>query len=126
MLRWVSPVLNMARTATGDVMLRGQRIKAGDKLLLLYPSANRDARVFADPFTFNVERAPNDHLAFGYGAHFCLGANLARLELRVIFEEILKRMPHLELAGDDALPRRASNFISGIEALPVECRGPEN
>ena len=84
MLRWVSPIQNMARTAVRDVELRGQRIRAGEKALLLYPSANRDAAVFADPFRFDVARTPNEHVAFGIGAHFCLGANLARLELRVL------------------------------------------
>jgi cholest-4-en-3-one 26-monooxygenase len=120
MLRWVSPVQNMARTAARDVGLRGQRIEEGQKLLLLYPSANRDAAVFTDPFHFDVTRTPNEHLAFGIGAHFCLGANLARLELRVMFEEIIHRMPGLMLATDAPPPRRASNFISGIESLPVE------
>jgi len=122
MLRWVSPIQNMARTVAEDVTLRGQRLEAGQKLLLLYPSANRDADVFPDPFRFDTGRVPNEHLAFGFGAHFCLGANLARLELRVMFEELLRRIPHLELVGSDPPPVRASNFISGIESLPVECR----
>jgi len=121
MLRWVSPIQNMARTAARDVELRGQRIRAGEKAILLYPSANRDAAVFADPFRFDVARTPNEHVAFGIGAHFCLGANLARLELRVLVEEVLRRMPDLALASEDPPPRRASNFISGLEALPVEC-----
>jgi cytochrome P450 family 142 subfamily A polypeptide 1 len=123
MLRWVSPIQNMARTAARDVALRGQTIEAGQKVLLLYPSANRDASVFPDPFKFDSRRAPNEHLAFGFGAHFCLGASLARLELRVFFEEALRRMPNLELATADPPPLRASNFISGIETLPVEWRG---
>lgn len=122
MLRWVSPIQNMARTAARDVDLRGQRIRAGQKVILLYPSANRDAAVFPDPFRFDVARTPNDHLAFGSGAHFCLGANLARLELRVLLEEALRRLPGLELASSDPPPLRASNFISGLESLPVECR----
>ena len=122
MLRWVSPIQNMARTAARDVTLRGQRIRAGEKVLLLYPSANRDAAVFADPFRFDAARTPNEHLAFGTGAHFCLGANLARLELRVFFEEALRRLPGLELVSHDPPPLRASNFISGLESLPVECR----
>ncbi len=119
MLRWVSPIQNMARTATRDVALRGERIREGEKVLLLYPSANRDAAVFPDPFRFDVERSPNEHVAFGYGPHFCLGANLARLELRVFLEEMLARLPGLELESDAPPPRRASNFISGIEELPV-------
>jgi cytochrome P450 family 142 subfamily A polypeptide 1 len=120
MLRWVTPIQNMARTATRDVELRGQLIEKGDKLLLLYPSANRDAAVFPDPFRFDVERKPNEHLAFGYGSHFCLGASLARLELRVMFEEILGRLPNLRLVGEAPLEMRASNFITGIEKMPVE------
>jgi len=119
MLRWVSPIQNMARTATRDVEVRGQRIREGDKCLLLYPSANRDESVFADPFRFDVGRQPNEHVAFGYGAHFCLGANLARLELRVFFEEALRRLPTLHLLDDSPPPRRPSSFISGIETLPV-------
>lgn len=119
MLRWVTPIKNMARTATRDVEIRGETIREGEKLLLLYPSANRDAAVFRDPFRFDVGRTPNDHLAFGYGAHFCLGASLARLELRVFFEELLGRMPHLRLAGDEPPPLRVSNFISGYERMPV-------
>ena len=122
MLRWVSPIQNMARTASRDVTLRGQRIRTGQKVILLYPSANRDAAVFPDPFRFDVTRTPNEHVAFGIGAHFCLGANLARLELRVFFEEALRRLPGLALATDEPPPLRASNFISGLESLPVECR----
>jgi cytochrome P450 family 142 subfamily A polypeptide 1 len=120
MLRWVSPIKNMARTATRDVELRGETIRAGDKLLLLYPSANRDERVFPEPFRFDVTRQPNNHVAFGgYGAHFCLGASLARLELRVMFEELLPLLPDMELASDAPLPIRPSNFIAGIESMPV-------
>ena len=122
MLRWVSPIQNMARTAAHDVWLRGQQIRAGQKVLLLYPSANRDAAVFVDPFRFDVTRTPNEHVAFGIGAHFCLGANLARLELRVLLEEALPRLAGLELASSDPPPLRASNFISGLESLPVVCR----
>jgi len=120
MLRWVSPIANMNRTATRDVDLCGQKVRAGDRLLLLYPSANRDARVFADPFRFDVTRDPNPHLAFGgFGAHFCLGASLARLELRVMFEELLRELPSLDLPGDAPLPRTPSNFIPGIRSMPV-------
>ncbi len=120
MLRWVSPIKNMNRTATCDVELRGQKVREGDRLLLLYQAANRDERVFAEPDRFDVERSPNEHVAFGgFGTHFCLGASLARLELRVFFEELLERLPGLELASDDPLPMRASNFIVGIEEMPV-------
>jgi cholest-4-en-3-one 26-monooxygenase len=118
-LRWVSPIKNMARTATRDVELHGKRIRQGEKLLLLYPSANRDERRFADPMTFDIRRSPNEHVAFGFGAHFCLGASLARLELEVAFETLLDRLPDLHLV-DDAEPRsRPANFVSGIETLPV-------
>jgi cytochrome P450 family 142 subfamily A polypeptide 1 len=122
MLRWVTPIKNMARTATRDVRLRGQTIRTGEKLLLLYPSANRDAEVFDDPFRFDIDREPNEHLAFGHGAHFCLGASLARLELRVFFEEALRRLPTLELASDAPPPLRISNFISGYEEMRVVVR----
>lgn len=119
MLRWVSPIQNMNRTATRDTELGGQKIAEGDKLLLLYPSANRDEAVFDEPFRFDTTRRPNDHLAFGgYGTHFCLGASLARLELRVMFQELLARIPDLERADGDA-PARPSNFVVGLERLPV-------
>jgi cytochrome P450 family 142 subfamily A polypeptide 1 len=119
MLRWVTPIQNMNRTATQDVTLRGERLRTGDKVLLLYPSANRDERQFPRPDVFDVARRPNDHVAFGFGAHFCLGASLARLELRVMFEELLRRLPDMELATDEPLPRRPSNFVVGIEHMPV-------
>jgi cytochrome P450 family 142 subfamily A polypeptide 1 len=120
MLRWVSPIKNMARTAAEDVELGGRRIPAGDKLLLLYPSANRDAAVFEDPFTFDVRRTPNEHVAFGFGPHFCLGASLARLEISVMLDQLLERLPDLALVDPDAEPElRPANFVSGLESLPV-------
>jgi cytochrome P450 family 142 subfamily A polypeptide 1 len=120
LLRWVSPIKNMNRTATRDTELRGLRVREGDRLLLLYPSGNRDERVYDNPNLLDVERSPNPHVAFGgYGTHHCLGASLARLELRIMFEELGRRLPDLELASDDPLPQRASNFITGIEAMPV-------
>jgi len=119
MLRWVTPIQNMNRTATRDVSLRGRTIREGDKVLLLYPSANRDERVFADPFRFDVRRDPNPHLAFGIGAHFCLGASLARLELRVLFEELLTTLPDLQLVSDEPLAAAPSNFIRGIPSMEV-------
>jgi cytochrome P450 family 142 subfamily A polypeptide 1 len=120
MLRWVSPVRNMNRTATVDVEVHGQHVRAGDRILLLYPSANRDETVFADPYRFDITRTPNEHVAFGaFGRHHCLGAPLARLELRVLFEELLARLPDLQLASDDEPPRRRGNFVLGIEHLPV-------
>jgi cytochrome P450 family 142 subfamily A polypeptide 1 len=120
MLRWVSPIKNMARTATRDVELEGATISAGQEILLLYPSANRDAAVFEKPDDFDIHRSPNPHMAFGFGAHFCLGNQLARLELKVMVDRLLARLPDLHLTVDrDALPRREANFISGIEEMPV-------
>jgi len=119
MLRWVSPIKNMNRTATRDVEVAGARVREGDKLLLLYPSANRDERAFPRADEFHVDREPNDHVAFGHGVHFCLGASLARLELRVMFETLLARLPDLTLASDAPLRLRPSNFIVGIEEMPV-------
>ncbi len=120
MLRWVTPIQNMARTLTQDTEYGGQRLREGEKLILLYPSANRDESVFDDPDVFDSTRTPNEHLAFGgYGPHFCLGSSLARLELRVFFEEVLQRLPDLALASEDPPPMRSSDFIVGIEEMPV-------
>jgi cytochrome P450 family 142 subfamily A polypeptide 1 len=121
MLRWVTPIKNMVRTATRDVELHGQTVHDGDELMLLYPSANRDEDVFDDPFTFDIGRSPNEHLAFGFGTHFCLGASLARLEIAVMLDELLARVPKLRLADPHAEPvYRPANFVSGLEHLPVE------
>jgi cytochrome P450 len=117
MLRYEPAVMHFRRTATEDVELRGQRIRAGDPVVLWYPSVNRDEDVFPEPDRFDVRRDPNDHLAFGVGEHYCLGANLARMELVVIFEELLRRLPDLELAGP--VRRLRSNFINGIKEMPV-------
>ncbi|MAI80663.1 MAG: cytochrome P450 [Deltaproteobacteria bacterium] len=120
LLRWVSPIKNMNRTATKDTELRGEKIRTGDRMLLLYPSGNRDDRVFDQPNQLRIDRKPNPHVAFGgYGTHHCLGASLARLELRVMFEELNRRLPDLQLATDEKLPMRPSNFITGIESMPV-------
>jgi cytochrome P450 len=118
MLRWVTPVMHFRRTAREDCALGGQEIHTGDKVVMWYVSANRDEAAFKDADRFDVARTPNEHVAFGAGGpHFCLGASLARLEARVLFEELLTRMPDLELAGE---PRRLrSNFINGIKSLPV-------
>ena len=115
MLRWVSPIKNMNRTLTCDTELGGQQLRAGDKALLLYESANFDEAHFAAPDRFDVMRTPNDHVAFGKGAHFCLGASLARLEVRVMLERMLARLPDLELAAATPLPR----FIGALRQLPV-------
>jgi cytochrome P450 family 142 subfamily A polypeptide 1 len=120
MLRWVSPIQNMMRTAAQDAEVGGHRVRAGDRLLLMYPSGNRDEAVFDDPFRFDVTRDPNPHVAFGgRGAHHCLGSSLARLELRVMFEELLRRFPEMELASEGPPPLRPANFVVGIEELPV-------
>jgi cytochrome P450 family 142 subfamily A polypeptide 1 len=119
MLRWVSPIKNMARTATRTTDFHGAEIRDGDKLLLLYPSANRDEDHFADPFRFDIERAPNDHVAFGFGPHFCLGSSLARIELRVMFEQLLERLPDLHLVDPEEPAHRPANFVSGYEGMRV-------
>jgi len=120
LLRWVTPIKNMSRTVAREVEIDGQTLHEDDQLILLYPSANRDGAVFDDPYRFDVRREPNPHLSFGFGTHFCLGASLARLELNVMFDELSKRLPDIELAADAAsLPFRASNFIVGPEAMPV-------
>jgi cytochrome P450 family 142 subfamily A polypeptide 1 len=118
LLRWVTPIKNMSRTVTRDVELHGETLHEGDQVILMYPAANRDPEVFPDPDRFDVQREPNHHIAFGFGPHFCMGASLARLELKVMFEELFRRLPDLHLAGDP-MPRRPSNFISGPEAMPV-------
>jgi cytochrome P450 family 142 subfamily A polypeptide 1 len=119
MLRWVTPVQNMNRTAVRDVTLGDAAIKVGDRVLLLYPSANRDERVFANAAEFRVDRTPNEHLAFGHGAHFCLGASLARIELRVMFEVLRPWLSRIRLESEEPLRRRPSNFIVGIAEMPV-------
>jgi cytochrome P450 family 142 subfamily A polypeptide 1 len=119
MLRWVTPIKNMARAVTHDLEFGGKELRAGQKLLLLYPSGNRDEDVFEDPFRFDITRWPNDHVAFGFGPHFCMGSNLARVELRVIFEELLRRLPDMELVDDSEPALRPANFVSGYEQMPV-------
>jgi cytochrome P450 len=118
MLRFRSPVYSMRRTATEDTELEGQRIRRGDKILMYYPSANRDEAVFERPDVFDIERHPNHHLAFGIGEHFCLGTHLARLETRVMFEAILARMHEIELAGPVQYLR--SNLIDGVKHIPLK------
>ena len=116
-IRWASPVNYMARTATRDVELHGQLIWAGDKVALLYSSANRDEAVFEGPDRFDVRRSPNHHLGFGFGPHFCLGAALARIELRAIFEVLITRVSRFELAGP--VVRARSSFLNAIKELPL-------
>ncbi len=118
MLRYVTPVMNFRRQTTSAFELGGQRIEADSKVVFFHISANRDERVFADPQTFDITRNPNPHMAFGAGGpHFCLGANLARMEIRVMFEHLLDRMPDLELAGP--VERLQSAFISGVKHIPI-------
>jgi cholest-4-en-3-one 26-monooxygenase len=117
MIRWASPVNYMSRTATQDVELHGAPIRKGDKVALLYASANRDEAAFADPERFDVRRDPNHHLAFGFGAHFCLGASLARIELRALLEVMAPRVAALELAGP--VRRVRSSFLNGLKELPL-------
>jgi cholest-4-en-3-one 26-monooxygenase len=118
MLRFVSPVMNFRRTAMCDLTLSGTRISAGDKVVFFHASANRDEDVFGEPDTFDVARDPNPHMAFGGGGpHFCLGANLARMEIRVMFEHLLDRVPDIRQHGE--LQRLQSQFINGVKHLPV-------
>lgn len=120
-LRWTSPTMvSMVRTATRDAEIRGTPVATGQKVTLWYGSANRDEEAFADPDRFDVGRTPNEHLAFGFGAHFCLGASLAQLEIRVMFEEMFARLPDVALAGP--VVRLRSNIFAGFESIPVRFR----
>jgi cytochrome P450 len=117
-LRFKPAVHSFRRTAMKDTEIRGVPIAQGDKIILWYPSVNRDEEVFDDSDRFDIERSPNDHLSFGVGEHFCLGSNLARMELRKIFEAVLRRLPDMEIA---APPRRLrSNFVNGVKELRVK------
>jgi cytochrome P450 len=118
-VRWASPVIHFRRTATSDTVLGGQAIKAGDKVVMWYNSANRDEAKFDDPYRFDVARDPNEHVGFGAGGpHFCLGANLARREIAVMFEELFRRLPDIEISGPPEM--LLSAFIHGIKRMP--CR----
>lgn len=118
--RWTAPVIQFCRTTTEDFELRGQKIKANESMCLLYPSANRDEDAFDEPDQFRVDRNPNPHVGFGIGEHFCLGAHLARLELRVIFEELAARLESVELAGP--VERMRSSFLGGVKRMPLRYR----
>ena len=120
MIRWVTPVKHFMRTATTDFALRDKTIAAGQSVLLSYPSGNRDSDAFVDPFTFDVGRSPNKHLSFGFGIHYCLGAMLARMELKALFTELLPRLDTIELAGEPALMKTI--FVGGLKRLPVQYR----
>lgn len=119
-LRWVTPIVSMSRVATRDIDVRGVTIPEGYQVLMMYPSANRDETVFEDPMRFDLHRDPNPHIAFGFGPHFCLGSSLARLEIRVVLEELVKRIPTLRIANEDTAPTyKASSFVRGITELVV-------
>ena len=119
-LRWVSPITHFTRTATEDCEFHGEKIRHGDQLALFWASANRDEQVFERPFEFRVDRSPNDHLAFGIGEHFCMGAHLARVELETVFRQLLARLESFELSG--AVVRLGSNVNGGIKQLPLRYR----
>jgi cholest-4-en-3-one 26-monooxygenase len=116
-VRWTTPVIQFCRTATDDFALRGQTIRAGQSLCLFYPSANRDEEIFPDGDVFRIDRQPNDHIGFGRGEHVCLGAHLARLEIRAVFEELRTRLVRAELAGP--VDRVRSSFVGGIKRAPL-------
>jgi cytochrome P450 len=117
MIRWTSPVNSFMRTANADTEIHGQKIAAGESVLLLYSSANRDEDVFDDPYTFDIARTPNRHMAFGTGIHFCMGAHLARLEVRCFFDALIPRLRHLELTGEPQQLRTL--FVGGLKHLPI-------
>jgi cytochrome P450 family 142 subfamily A polypeptide 1 len=119
MLRWTSPVKNMCRTLTADTTFHGTDLRAGEKIMLMFESANFDEAVFENPDDFQIDRNPNSHMAFGFGSHFCLGNQLARLELSMMTSRILQRLPDLRLAEYADVPLRPANFVSGPEAMPV-------
>ncbi len=117
MIRWVTPVRHFMRTATEDYDLRGQTIRQGQSLALWYPSANRDEEIFDAPFEFRVDRRGAKQLAFGFGAHVCLGQHLARMEMKALYRELLARVKDIELAGE---PRYVhSTFVGGLKSLPI-------
>ncbi len=119
-LRYTSPVLNFTRAVTGTVQIAGTTLHEGDRVMLLYQSANRDDRVFEDPERFRIDRNPNPHVAFGFGPHFCMGANLARMEIKVVFEELFRRLPDIAVDAPEQIPERApSAFVAGLTRMPA-------
>ncbi len=116
-IRWVTPVKHFMRNCTTEYTLRGHMFRPGDAVLLSYPSANRDEEVFVDPMTFDVGRSPNKHLAFGFGVHYCLGAMLARMEIKALLTELLPRLRSIELAGEPA--EMQTLFVGGLKRLPI-------
>jgi len=119
-IRWTSPVKHFLRYATEDYELRGRNIKAGDAIMLLYPSGNRDEEVFDEPFAFKSDRRPNRHLAFGHGVHHCLGNLLAKMEMVYLYDEIFRRVRSIELNGEPRI--MASNFVTGLKSLPIRVK----
>jgi cholest-4-en-3-one 26-monooxygenase len=116
-VRWTTPVIQFARTATRDTTLRGKTVRAGESVCLFYASGNRDEEIFEDPFRFRVDRRPNDHVGFGRGEHVCLGAHLARLEIRTMYQQLRERLVSMERTGD--VVRVRSSFVGGIKRAPM-------
>ncbi len=123
-VRWTTPIIHFARTATEDYPLRDKLIRAGDAVALFYPSANRDEEIFSDPFSFRIDRNPNRHLGFGVGEHFCLGAHIARLEMEVAYKYLLPRIEEVELTGK--VDRLHSSLVGGVKHLPIRYRLSED
>ena len=119
-IRWVTPVHNMCRTAVEDHEIGGETIRAGDQVVLMYPSANRDPAHFDDPETFDIGRDPNHHIAFGFGTHFCLGASLARLEIRLMFEELTARVAGFAVPDDGEVDELGNPFVFGVNRADIE------
>ncbi len=119
-IRWVTPVLSFIRTVTRDHTYNGIELKKGDRVFMIYPSANRDEEVFENPEELDLQRNPNPHLAFGIGPHYCLGANLARAEVKTVFQELLKRLPDIKVTDDAPLSRGDSSLVIAIQELPAE------
>jgi cytochrome P450 len=117
-IRWVTPVKNFFRTATEDCIINEKEIKKNDSIMLVYPSGNRDEEVFEDPFKFKVDRSPNRHLAFGFGAHLCLGKHLAKMEMEILYNELFKRIEKIELNGEPSWVK--ASFVSGLKSLPIK------
>ena len=116
-IRWVTPVKSFFRTATEDCELKGRQLKKDDSILLCYPSGNRDEEVFENPFDFKVDRNPNKHLAFGHGAHLCLGKYLAKIEMEIFYEELFNKIKNIELNGTPEWVK--ASFVSGLKSLPI-------
>ena len=123
MLRWTSPIIAFRRTATEDVTLRGANIRSGDKVVLYYASGNRDEEIFQQSQHFEITRSPNPHLSFGVGQHFCLGSTLARMEIKLLFEGLLKRFPKMRPIGE--VERLNSNYVNGVVSFKV-LPGPDH